>query len=200
MAEISCPACGSDDLTGSPGRSGAIQLMCGNCSHVWDRVPNQPCPRCGSLDVVRSVYEGWSYDDLEEARADPMAAWEYVEREVFRCRKCYNEWVKSGARRRPPDTPKQLASVAPISIIELWTRLERDSGETFRQIRGGEFRYWLDGRALYPDRTDWQIPRKHFEEALNYLPLKDTTAVQHLFGPSYVYALLMDRRIRQTDW
>lgn len=102
MEDILCPSCQSDDIQGSPKPDGAIALECKNCSHVWDRVPRSPCRRCGSLNVTRSIYEGWSYDDLEEAAADTMASWEYVEREVFRCQKCNNEWVRSCERRKPP--------------------------------------------------------------------------------------------------
>jgi hypothetical protein len=68
--------------------------------------------------VTASFYEGWAYDDLEEAREDTHASWEYVERKVFRCRKCHYEWVESGATRRPPKLPPK-PTPAPISIDEL---------------------------------------------------------------------------------
>jgi hypothetical protein len=32
------------------------------------------------------------------------------------------------------------------------------------------------------------------------VPLENTVPVQHLRGPSYIYAILMDPRIRQDDW
>jgi hypothetical protein len=35
---------------------------------------------------------------------------------------------------------------------------------------------------------------------LRYVPLPNTVPVQHLRGPSYIYAILMDSRIRRTDW
>jgi hypothetical protein len=53
---------------------------------------------------------------------------------------------------------------------------------------------------LVPDRTDWAIPRKHLAEVLDLVPLANTVAVQHLYGPSYIYAVLMDSRIRGRDW
>jgi hypothetical protein len=87
-----------------------------------------------------------------------------------------------------------------IDIETLWTRLTQHQGETFRQIRGGEFTYQLTDRALTPDRTDWSIPRSAFVEALGLVPLENTKAVQHLFGPSFLYAVLMDPRLRRTDW
>lgn len=87
-----------------------------------------------------------------------------------------------------------------ITFNEVWNRVRALEGETFTQIRGGEFKYELTESALIPDRTNQNLPKKHFEEAFGMLPLDDTVPVQHLRGPSYIYAVLMDRRIRRSDW
>jgi hypothetical protein len=87
-----------------------------------------------------------------------------------------------------------------VSIDVIWSRLRAHEGAIFRQVRGAEFRYAITDSALRPDRTDWNIPRGHIEEALSLVPLANTVAVQHLFGPSYIYAVLMDPRIRESDW
>lgn len=86
------------------------------------------------------------------------------------------------------------------SITSVWERISAHAGETFHQIRGGEFTYVAESGYLRPDRTNQQIPRAHFEEALGLVPLENTVPVQHLRGPSYIYAILMDARIRQDDW
>lgn len=199
MVEVSCLSCGSDDLRGTPQPNKNISLTCEKCGYVWERTPERPCKRCSSPNVTLSIYEGWSYDDPEEAKTDTNASWEYVERSVYRCLKCNFEWRESGATRRPPKAQTQ-AGAPPISIEELWGRLNQFEDEEFTQIRGGTFRFMITDTALFPDRTAWQIPRKHFAEALQFVPLTNTVAVQHLFGPSYLYALLMDRRIRKSDW
>ncbi|GAG82416.1 unnamed protein product, partial [marine sediment metagenome] len=33
-----------------------------------------------------------------------------------------------------------------------------------------------------------------------FIPLSGTTEIQHLQGPSYIYAILMDKRIRKDNW
>jgi hypothetical protein len=86
------------------------------------------------------------------------------------------------------------------SIDAIWRRIADHEGDTFRQIRGGEFTYVTERGFLKPDRTNQQIPRAHFEEALGLVPLENSVPVQHLRGPSYIYAILMDPRIRQGDW
>ena len=81
-----------------------------------------------------------------------------------------------------------------------WRRIESHAGEAFHQIRGGEFTYAVRSGAVWPDRTNRALPRSHFERAFELVPLASTTSVQHLQGPSYLYAILMDPRIRQSDW
>jgi predicted RNA-binding Zn-ribbon protein involved in translation (DUF1610 family) len=90
---IVCPSCGSDNLRRSDVLAvSGVALVCEACGHSWEREPGRSCPRCGSPDVEESAYEGWSYDDLAEARETTMASWEYVERRHFRCRACRHAW------------------------------------------------------------------------------------------------------------
>lgn len=71
---------------------------CEACGHAWTREPKLVCSRCGSEDIEIGAYEGWAYDDIEEAREAPEGGtWAYVDREVFRCRKCNWKWRRSGA-------------------------------------------------------------------------------------------------------
>lgn len=85
-------------------------------------------------------------------------------------------------------------------IAVVWARIETHAGERFHQKRGGEFTYAVAGSNFIPDRTDRALPRSHFEKALTRLPLDGPGQLQDLQGPSYIYAVLMDRRIRQQDW
>lgn len=95
---------------------------------------------------------------------------------------------------------RQGIAMVRVPFETIWHRIVSRAGETFVQIRGGEFTYEIAGGALVPDRTNQLIPRSHFEEATKALPLESTVPVQHLRGPSYIYAVLMDRRIRGSDW
>jgi hypothetical protein len=89
----------------------------------------------------------------------------------------------------------------PTPTINLvWDRIEALAGQEFHMIRGAVFLYKVSGGHVLPDRTNQQIPKSHFEKALAFVPLADTTAIQDLRGPSFIYAILMDSRIRQADW
>lgn len=47
----------------------------------------------------------------------------------------------------------------------------------------------------------WSDPEvTAIEKALERVPLKNTVAVQDLLAPSYIYGILMDARIRESDW
>lgn len=87
-----------------------------------------------------------------------------------------------------------------IDIDTLWLRLRDHEGETFTQIRGGTFTYAVTPSAVVPDRTNRVFPRSDFARALNLVPLASTGPLQHLQGPSYLYAILMDDRISRGDW
>lgn len=85
-------------------------------------------------------------------------------------------------------------------IATIWKRIEQHAGESFNMIRGGAFTYKVLQGHVYPDRTNHRIAKSDFEKALKLVPLRSTGPLQQLRGPSFVYAILMDGRIRQGDW
>jgi hypothetical protein len=86
------------------------------------------------------------------------------------------------------------------AIAEVWGRIIAHEGDTFHQIRGQAFTYTVDGRVLRPSTTNQNLSLATFEQALGRVPLASTVVVQDLRGPSYLYAILMDQRIRQGNW
>ncbi len=90
--------------------------------------------------------------------------------------------------------------MAAASIETVWGRIVAHAGRQFTQIRGATFKYSVEDGHIHPDRTNQRIARSNFQEALGLVPLGSTVPVEHLRGPSYIYAILMDHRIRQGDW
>lgn len=84
-----------------------------------------------------------------------------------------------------------------LDIETIWKKIESHAGEIFRQIRGGEFTNVMIGNAAVPDRTNIQISKAHFMEAVEHYPLSNTVQLQNLRGPSYIFAIIMDKRICQ---
>tara|TARA_B100000953_G_scaffold6995_1_gene6312 strand:- start:21 stop:293 length:273 start_codon:yes stop_codon:yes gene_type:complete len=89
-----------------------------------------------------------------------------------------------------------------VSIIEVWSRIKEHEGDTFKTITGLEFSYSIDGDNIISSRpeTDTNIPKSHVEKSLERVPLKDTTEIQDLMGPSYLWGILNDERISSGDW
>lgn len=87
-----------------------------------------------------------------------------------------------------------------LAFEEVWNRILNNEGETFRQIRGGEFTYSANGNLLFLDRTNRSLSKNTVKEALKLVPFKNTVPLQHLQAPSYLYAILMDNRISKGCW
>jgi hypothetical protein len=82
----------------------------------------------------------------------------------------------------------------------VWDRIESHAGQEFKTVRGLPFTYTVVHGAVHPSRTNKKIPRADFEKAMACVPLKNTAVIQDLQGPSFIYAILMDERIRAAEW
>lgn len=82
----------------------------------------------------------------------------------------------------------------------LWERIIENEGQVFKQMKGGEFTYAVKGNVIKLSRTNRSVSKNTFIEALKHVPLSNTVPLQHLQAPSYLFAILMDCRIRKTDW
>lgn len=87
-----------------------------------------------------------------------------------------------------------------VDISTVWSRIEAHAGEDFTLTRGDTFQYEVPGNYLRPLGRVRHLSRTNFAKALDRLPLENTRAVSDLQGPSYVFAILMDHRIRRSDW
>lgn len=87
-----------------------------------------------------------------------------------------------------------------MDIEVVWRRIVEHEGQSFRQIRGQTFTYAVHESVLRPSTTNRNLPKSEFGKALELVPLKDTVALQSMQGPSYLFAVLMDPRIRGSEW
>lgn len=78
----------------------------------------------------------------------------------------------------------------------MWARVQDHAGETFQTVRGKEFRYSATDSGIDMLTTNRVLPRRDFEAAFARMPVSGPGALQDLQGPSYVYAILTDPRVR----
>ncbi|MFC4018925.1 hypothetical protein ACFOW4_13365 [Micromonospora sp. GCM10011542] len=78
----------------------------------------------------------------------------------------------------------------------IWAAVTEHAGQTFRTVSRLPFHYTVDGNRLLTDRTHHRIHRSQLKAALLLWPVAGPGALNNVVrGPSYLYALLADRRI-----
>lgn len=87
-------------------------------------------------------------------------------------------------------------------IEAVWKRIIANEGEKFHLKGGAEFTYKIEDNALRPSTNKTLISKGQFEKGLELVPTENTVPFQKakLWGPSYLYAILMDERIKQNGW
>jgi hypothetical protein len=88
---------------------------------------------------------------------------------------------------------------------QVWQRITEHQGDEFRTITGLPFTYEIDGNSgiwFYRDRRriEKRLGRHDVDKAIRRCPLTNTVEIRDCFDPAYLFALLMDSRIRGTDW
>lgn len=87
------------------------------------------------------------------------------------------------------------------SIDDLWRRIKALERQDFKTKTGRPFTYTVSGDIFQPNRTKYNISKVDFAKALARVPFDGPGAVKDLVrGPSYLWAVLHDRRVRRSDW
>lgn len=90
------------------------------------------------------------------------------------------------------------------TLDQVWDRICRHAGQTFRTINGLEFQYFVPGSYLRISRDGREINRSlsrtNFQKAAELMPAVGPGQLKHQQGSSYTWAILMDPRVRASDW
>lgn len=104
----------------------------------------------------------------------------------------------------PPPLDESQGGGAENAPEAVWRRIESHQGEEFRTARRLPFTYVVEGAGIWFFRNGRRINRKltrsQVEKAIERCPLKSTTEIKDLMDFAYLFALLMDRRIRGQAW
>jgi hypothetical protein len=92
----------------------------------------------------------------------------------------------------------ETADVA--GIDEVWERIRRHASKEFQTITKLPFVYEVPGNYMRVNRTVRNLSKMNFEKALPAMPADSPAAIAERQGPSYTWAILMDARIRSSDW
>lgn len=84
-----------------------------------------------------------------------------------------------------------------MSFEAIWANIEKNAGETFSTKSGIQFTYHMDGSAVVPDHTGYPLAKSQFAKAAEIKDLRGPGQINFsVRGPSYIYAILTDPRIR----
>jgi len=87
------------------------------------------------------------------------------------------------------------------SFDQAWKRIRAHEGEKFHTMRGREFTYVIEQERLCPSRTVYWIAKNDFRKAYRMVPLDGPGVISNdVRGPSYVWAILHDKRISEGKW
>ncbi len=86
----------------------------------------------------------------------------------------------------------------------IWERIRRHAGERFETKTGKPFTYDVPGNYLRVAREGEEINRSlsrtNFMKAAAAMPADGPGAIKDRQGSTYTWAILMDDRIRGSDW
>ena len=86
----------------------------------------------------------------------------------------------------------------------VWLDIKKHQGEQFHTSRGLPFTYEVEGNGIWffrnRKRVNRKLTRAQAEIAISRCPLKSTTEIKDLMDYPYLFAVLMDRRIRGQAW
>lgn len=84
-----------------------------------------------------------------------------------------------------------------MTTQSIWDKIKQHEGEIFYTVRGKELVYRvIDDKEIAHNRTSVRISRKDFEKALAIHPQSTASLHDIVTGPSYVYAIITDPRMR----
>lgn len=87
------------------------------------------------------------------------------------------------------------------SLDEVWGRLKMFEGHEFETKTGKPFTYEIDGDVFRPSRTKYNVSKSDFRKALELTPFDGPGVINDVVrGPTYVWAVLHDQRVRRQDW
>jgi hypothetical protein len=82
-----------------------------------------------------------------------------------------------------------------MSFEEIWFKIEKYAGETFRTKDGQEFTYTVQGDIFISDEPEQTISKNDFKKAYQSPDVDPGEMVKIVKGPAFVWSVLHDKRI-----
>ena len=143
--------------------------------------------------------------DEDAVADDPVLAMLGVGRQLWELESgdSFVERLRSEDLPAPPPTQRSLSPAESLPEA-VWRRVANHQGEQFQTVRKLPFTFEVEGAGIWffrdGKRVNRKLTRTQFEVALSRCPLARTTEIKDLMDYPYLFAVLMDRRIRGQAW
>jgi hypothetical protein len=101
-------------------------------------------------------------------------------------------------------TPPANTMKATPDTDAVWARIVAHEGELFRTTRRLPLTYQVEGNGIWffreGKRIEMRLSRTQVNEAIGRCPLENTVAIKDLRDYAFLFAILMDERIKRNDW
>jgi hypothetical protein len=148
---------------------------------------------------------GELYEDRKSETPDAVLSMLGIGRHLWE-RECGDKFLE---RLRSEDLPATPSATQPPGTTEdlpesVWRRIQKFQGEQFFTRKGLPLTFEVEGNGIWFFREGQRINRKltrtQVDVAISRCPLKSTTEIKDLIDYPYLFAVLMDRRIRGEAW
>ena len=113
------------------------------------------------------------------------------------------ERLRSEDLPAPPPTGRSPSPAEGLPEA-VWRRVAKHQGKPFQTVRKLPFTFKVEGAGIWffrdGKRVNRKLTRTQFEVALSRCPLTRTTEIKDLMDYPYMFAVLMDGRIRGQAW
>lgn len=103
----------------------------------------------------------------------------------------------------PPPASRQASAAADLPEA-VWQRIKKRQGEQFQTATRLPFTFEVEGNGIWffreGNRINRKLTRTQVDVAISRCPLSSTTEIKDLIDYPYLFALLMDKRIRAEAW
>lgn len=106
----------------------------------------------------------------------------------------------SPRRQQSPEEKRGSAAGKRATFGDIWRRVVALEGEEFQTSTGLPFTYEITSTGLITNRTKYNLAQAQFSVAFEHVPCSGPSDIHFVRGPSYIWAILHDRRVRLHDY
>ena len=146
-------------------------------------------------NLITRAQEGGLIDGAYHESETPVFITNFYVKQVIR------ERLLLGTANESESTDEITSDSTKPPFDAVWRRVTEYAGAIFYTKSGYPFKYTVEDDVVKTSRISYDLYREQFEKAYNLAPVKGPGEYTNLIrGPSYIWSILHDERIRRKQW